>query len=126
MNTTRIWAARGATTIEEDSPTAVAVGTKELLVELFRQNRIQPDDIVSIIFTVTPDICSQFPAVAARELGLDHTPLMCAQEIPKPGALPHCIRLLVHFYTDLAKNELQPVYLHDAIKLRPDLNLKSL
>lgn len=117
----RMWAVRGATTVEEDRPEAVLTATRELLTVLFEKNRICPDQIVSVIFTTTPDISSEFPAVAARQLGLTDTPLMCAAEIPKQGALPLCIRVMIHFYTSLAKHELVPVYLHEAVKLRPDL-----
>lgn len=117
----RIWAVRGAITIDEDHPEQILDASRELLQELFRQNQIVKEDIVSILFTVTPDIKTEFPAVAARHLGLGDTPLMCAQEIAKKNALPKCIRILIHFYTLLNKEELKPVYLRDAIKLRPDL-----
>jgi len=120
----RIWAVRGATTIEEDQPEAVLTATRELLTVLFEKNRISPEQIVSVIFTTTPDISSEFPAVAARQLGLSDTPLMCATEIAKQGALPLCIRVLIHFYTTLAKHEIVPVYLHEAVKLRPDLQVR--
>jgi chorismate mutase len=116
-----IWAVRGAITISKDTAVEVLKATCELLVKIFEQNSILPENIVSIILTVTPDIKSEFPAVAARKLGLSSTPLMCAQEIPKKGALPLCIRTLIHFYTDLHKEEIVPVYLRDAVKLRPDL-----
>jgi chorismate mutase len=95
-------------------------------LKIIELNRIQADDIVSIIFTVTQDINSEFPAVAARKIGLIDTPLICTQEIPKPGSLPLCIRLLMHFYTDLQKSEIKPLYLHQAINLRPDLQQNSL
>ena len=124
MELLRIWAVRGAITTTEDRAEAVSEATQELLKELFRQNHIEPEDIVSIIFTATPDLTSEFPAAAARKLGLSDTPLMCAQEIAKVGALPRCIRVLIHFYTDLEKDELYPVYLRDAVKLRPDLNIR--
>lgn len=117
----RIWALRGAITITEDTREEVLEATRELLEELFSQNEILADNIISIIFTVTPDIKSEFPAVAARQLGLTDTPLMCTREIPKPGALALCIRVLIHFYTTLSKNELKPVYLREAVRLRPDL-----
>jgi chorismate mutase len=116
-----IRAVRGAITIPEDTPPIVLDATQELLEELFKQNQIIPDNLVSIIFTVTPDIKSEFPAAAARLLGLTSTPLMCAQEIHKPGSLPLCIRVMIHFYTNLLKKEIKPVYLKDAVKLRPDL-----
>jgi len=117
----RIWAVRGATTIVEDTAIEVVAATKELLEEIFKLNNIEPEALVSIIFTVTPDIRSEFPAVAARQLGLADTPLICMLEIPKPGALPKCIRVLLHFYTSLTKDRLRPVYLKEAKKLRPDL-----
>ena len=118
----RIWAVRGAITIPEDTPEEITAATKELLNTIIKVNRIEPEKIVSIIFTVTSDISSEFPAVAARQMGLDSTPLMCALEIPKPGSLPLCIRLLMHFYTTLSKSEIRAVYLRDAVKLRPDLS----
>jgi chorismate mutase len=117
----KVWAVRGAITICEDIPEEVLQATRELLQALFEANRIKNDDLVSIIFTVTSDIKSEFPAVAARQLGITDTPLTCAQEIAKDGALPLCIRVLIHFYTLLAKQEIKPVYLRDAVRLRPDL-----
>ncbi|HEX7712598.1 MAG TPA: chorismate mutase [Bacillota bacterium] len=117
----KLWAVRGGITISQDSAAQVVQATRELLEKLLANNRIDPEDIVSILFTVTPDITSEFPAVAAREIGLVEVPLMCAQEIPKPGALPLCIRVMLHFYTSLKRNQIQPVYLRDAVKLRPDL-----
>ncbi len=117
----KIWAVRGAITISKDTAAEILAATSELLTQIFAENSIEAENIVSIIFTVTPDIKSEFPAVAARKLGLTSTPLMCCQEISKKGALPLCIRTLIHFYTDLAKEDIQPVYLNDAVKLRPDL-----
>jgi chorismate mutase len=116
-----IWAVRGATTISKDKPEEVLTATCGLLTEIFQCNSILPEHIVSIMFTVTPDIRSEFPAVAARKLGLTSTPLMCAQEIAKKGSLPRCIRVLIHFYTELPKTKIQPVYLNNAVTLRPDL-----
>lgn len=117
----KLWAVRGGITISQDSAAEVVQATRELLEKLLAINRIDPNDIVSILFTVTPDITSEFPAVAAREIGLVEVPLMCAREIPKPGALPLCIRVMLHFYTSLKRSQIQPVYLRDAVKLRPDL-----
>jgi len=114
-------ALRGAITIPVDMADEVITATRELLQEILAQNNITHDDLVSLFFTVTPDIQSEFPAVAARQLGLVDTPLMCAQEIPKAGALPLCIRVLIHFYTPLSKSEIKPVYLREAVRLRPDL-----
>lgn len=117
----QVWAVRGAITIPEDTPDEVIAATKELLIELMKVNRIKPEKIISIVFTVTSDISSEFPAVGARGLGLNSTPLTCALEIPKPGSLPLCIRILMHFHTTLSKSEIKAVYLRDAVKLRPDL-----
>ncbi|HOJ77758.1 MAG TPA: chorismate mutase [Bacillota bacterium] len=117
----KLWAVRGGITIDEDTPEAILAATKELLEAIIKENNIDLDSIVSIIFTTTPDIKSEFPAVAARQLGLIATPLICAQEIAKPGALPKCIRVLIHFYTDLKKEGIRPVYLREAVRLRPDL-----
>lgn len=117
----RLRALRGAITIPSDTAVEVIAATRELLQELLAQNQVAAADLVSMIFTVTPDIQSEFPAVAARQLGLSDTPLMCAQEIAKAGALPLCIRVLIHLYTPLAKSELKPVYLREAVRLRPDL-----
>jgi chorismate mutase len=117
----KIWAVRGAITIPEDHSDAVLAATRELLQAIFAANQIKNDDLVSIIFTVTADIRSEFPAVAARQLGITDTPLTCAREIDKDGALPLCVRVLIHFYTSLAKHEIKPVYLREAARLRPDL-----
>jgi chorismate mutase len=117
----KLWAVRGATTVLKDDPAAIIGATEELLLKLLQINEINATEIVSIIFTVTHDIQSEFPAVAARKIGLVDTPLICTQEIPKPGSLPLCIRILIHFYTELTKEAIKPVYLHDAINLRPDL-----
>jgi len=121
----QIRAVRGAITISKDDPGEIVSATEEMLLKLMEQNQIQPQGIISIFFTVTPDIISEFPAVAARKIGLVDTPLMCAGEIPKPGALPLCIRALLYFYTDLQKSEINPVYLREAVKLRPDLIAKQ-
>ncbi|MCL6591349.1 MAG: chorismate mutase [Firmicutes bacterium] len=118
---TKLWAVRGATTISQDTTAEVLEATRELLTEIFNRNQIVSEDVVSIIFTVTPDIHSEFPAVAARHLGLTDTPLLCMQEIAKSGALTGCIRVLIHFYTSLARGQIKPVYLRDAVSLRPDL-----
>ncbi len=118
-------AVRGAITIHKDEPAAIVSATEEMLLSLMEKNQIQPQNIVSIFFTTTPDIISEFPAVAARKIGLVDTPLMCAQEIPKLGALPLCIRALLYFYTDLQKSEVKPVYLREAVKLRLDLTAQE-
>ncbi len=114
-------AIRGATTIEHDTSEEIAARTGELLATILERNALPIDDIVSIIFTATPDVTADFPAVAARRLGLSHTPLLCGQEIAVAGAMGRCIRVLVHCY--LAAGEAaHHVYLHEARQLRLDLS----
>jgi chorismate mutase len=117
---TRLRAIRGATTVVADTSDHIRVGTGELLETIMRRNQVAVDDIVSILFTATPDLRSDFPAAAARTLGLSHTPLLCAQEIPVEGAMSRCIRVLLHCYgrPDEARHH---VYLHEARQLRLDL-----
>ena len=117
---TRLVALRGATTADVDTADAIKQRTGELLTVLLERNRLAVDDIVSIIFTATPDLCADFPAAAARELGLSRTPLLCAQEIPVEGAVPRCIRVLLHCYAAPGAAS-HHVYLHEARQLRLDL-----
>ncbi len=113
---------RGAITCEEDSTNTVLLATGELLTAVKSANpSLKEEDIASIIFTVTPDINSVYPARAARDMGWDQVPLMCAQEIPVQGSLKRCIRVLIHWNIDLKQNEIHHVYLRDAVVLRPDL-----
>lgn len=114
-------AIRGATTVAVDEPTAIKAATVELLQTLFDRNQLVADDIVSILFTATPDLSSVAPAVAAREFGLIDVPLLCAAEMPVDGALPLCIRLILHVETDRARSEVRHVFLRAATALRPDL-----
>lgn len=117
----RVRALRGAITVERDEPGAVVAAATELLSEMLARNGVEHDDVVSILFTSTPDLTSEFPAVAARSLGLSDVALMCAAEIAVPGALARCIRVLIHLSTDLAPGELRHVYLREARALRADL-----
>jgi chorismate mutase len=113
---------RGATTVIADEPDLILQATRELLEEVLAENEgMQPEDIASAIFTVTDDLFSTFPAQAARQMGWDLVPMLCAREIPVPSSLPRVIRVLVHWNTELAQSEIKHVYLHDAVKLRPDL-----
>ena len=116
-----IRAVRGAITVERDEPDIILEATEELLRAVAEANHIREDAAVSILFTLTPDLSSTFPAAAARRMGWTDTPLMCANEIPVPGALERCIRLLMHFDTKLPKSDVRHIYLEDAISLRPDL-----
>ncbi|HUH99240.1 MAG TPA: chorismate mutase [Anaerolineales bacterium] len=113
---------RGATTIELDTKGNILSATKELLDAILHAN---PDlataDIASAYFTVTEDIRSAYPALAARQIGWDQVPIMCACEIPVDGSLPLCIRVLIHWNTDKPQNEIKHMYLREAVKLRPDL-----
>lgn len=114
-------AIRGATTVDEDTREQVEDRTRDLIVALLERNDLQADDLVSIIFTTTPDIRSQFPATAARGLGLDQVPLLGAMEADVEGGLRRCIRVLATCYTDRARKELRHVYLEGATVLRRDL-----
>ena len=114
---------RGATTLgvaESAHATAVVEATRELLLELTAANQLTPDRIVSAFFTVTPDLQIAFPAEAARALGWREVPLICAVEIDVPGALPRCIRVLLHVEHEVAR--VRHVYLRGARELRPDLH----
>lgn len=113
---------RGATTVAADEPELILQATRELLEEILAENEnMKPEDIASAIFTVTDDLASTFPAQAARQMGWSLVPMLCAREIPVPNSLPRSIRVLVHWNTDAAQNEVKHVYLRDAVKLRPDL-----
>lgn len=113
---------RGATTVKMDDPLQIIYATKELLEAIMIANKeLQAEEIASALFTLTNDLTSVHPAKAAREMGWNYVPLMCAQEIPVPGSLPMCIRVLVHWNTDERQENIKHVYLHDAVVLRPDL-----
>jgi len=113
---------RGATTITEDGKEEVLSATSELLDSILTANPdLKTEDIASALFTVTDDIASVYPALAARQMDWNLVPMICAREIPVPGSLPLCIRVLIHWNTDKEQNAIQHVYLRDAVKLRPDL-----
>ena len=114
-------AIRGATTVDSDSPEEIRHATRELLETIIARNSITSADVISAIFTVTHDLTSDFPAHAARELGWLDVPLLCTLEIPVPGSLPRCIRVLLHVETAASRADLRHVYLHAARALRPDL-----
>jgi len=114
-------AVRGAVTVAENKAEQIIEATKHLLTELMRRNNLCEDDLISMLFTVTPDLDQAFPAKAAREMGMTATPLMCAVEIAVPGSLQRCIRVMVHCHTPLSKADIQHVYLGEAASLRPDL-----
>jgi len=114
-------ALRGATTLEEDTAEQVNERVRGLVSSMLERNGIEHDDLVSILFTATDDVVSLFPATAARSLGLGDVPLICARELTITGAVPRCIRVLMHFYTERPREELHHVYLEGARGLRDDL-----
>lgn len=114
-------ALRGATTLDADTRDQVMERAGTLVETLMERNGLAPDDLVSIVFTATGDISSEFPAAAARAVGLTHVPLLCARELDIDGAVPLCIRVLMHVYTDRAIEDLRHVYLERAEPLRTDL-----
>lgn len=116
----RLYALRGAHTVPEDDRDAILAATDELMRELLERNGLRPQDLVSCLFTLTPDLHAEFPAVAAREMGLSSVPLMCAQELAVPGAMERVIRVMVHCYLPDGRDP-QHVYLGEARALRLDL-----
>jgi chorismate mutase len=117
----RLFALRGATNVDRDEPQAILDATTELMQEIAARNGLAPAMTVSCIFTATADLCSEFPAVAARAIGFDRVPLLCAQEIPVPGAMPRVIRVLIHYHADEAHEPVH-VYLGQTKALRADLH----
>ena len=112
---------RGATTVESDSAGVIVAATRQLLMRMVEANDVDIADIASAFFTATPDLTAAFPAQAARELGWHHVALLDAQEIPVPGGLPRCVRVLVHWNTSRPQDEIRHIYLGEAARLRPDL-----
>jgi chorismate mutase len=117
---TRLHALRGANTVAANEADAILAATEALMRELLERNALAAADLVSCIFTLTSDLDAEFPAVAARRIGLSSVPLLCAREIPVPGALPRVIRVLIHCYLP-AGREVRHVYLGEARRLRLDL-----
>ncbi|MEC9489243.1 MAG: chorismate mutase [Halanaerobium sp.] len=113
---------RGATTVEANTQAAILARTEELLQAMMVENNLVEDDLVSIIFSLTDDLNAVYPAAAAREMGLLNTPLFCTREIPVPGSLASCVRILIHANSSLQKDEVEHIYLHGAKQLRPDLS----
>lgn len=116
---------RGAITVEENTRPSIVNAAKLLLREILKTNNLAEEHLISVIFTVTPDLTNAFPAQAARELGLVNTPLMCATEIPVPHSLARCIRVLIHAQGELTKDNVTHIYLKGAEVLRPDLRRMS-
>ncbi|HTX92445.1 MAG TPA: chorismate mutase [Anaerolineales bacterium] len=120
----RVCGIRGATTVDEDRAELILVETRQLLEEILQANSdLRPEDIVSVLFTTTEDLVSAYPALAARQMGWTAVPMMCAREIPVPGCLPRCVRVLIHWNTEGTQQTVRHVYLREAVKLRPDLSV---
>lgn len=116
----RLHALRGATSVERNDAKEILDATTELMHAIMERNALAPEQVVSCIFTATDDLDAEFPAVAARALGFEKVPLLCAREIPVPGALPRVIRVLIHYYADEG-HQAKHVYLRQAATLREDL-----
>lgn len=116
----RLFALRGATSVQRNDPGAIGRATEELMSTLLERNAIATEDIVSCIFTTTADLDAEFPAAAARRIGFERVPLLCAREIDVPGSLRSVIRVLVHYYAD-AGHSSRHVYLGETQALRSDL-----
>jgi chorismate mutase len=114
---------RGATTVTENTTEAILTATRELLETIVRLNDMQPDDVASVYFTTTADLNSAYPALAARQMGWFHVPLLCGHEMNVSDGLPLCLRVLIHWNTNRRPQEVVHVYLREARSLRPDLPL---
>ena len=121
MTTGAVRAIRGAVTCAEDTPEAIGEATRELLTTIMARNELHHDDVISVIFTTTHDLISAFPATVARSVGFGDVPLICAREIPVPGSMPRCVRVMLHCTTTRSRNEIHHIYLRDARALRDDL-----
>ena len=117
----RVRAIRGATQLLVDEPAEMAIAVTELLTEIFEKNSLAKEDLVSIFFTSTQDLISDFPAAAARRLDLGDIPLMCALEIPVSGALARVVRVMVHAHSDLSHAQIRHIYTRGAEALRRDI-----
>ncbi|MGW0802803.1 chorismate mutase [Nonomuraea sp. NPDC002799] len=114
-------AIRGAIQVDANDRDAIIGGTTELVSALMERNELTTDDVISVLFTATPDLTAEFPALAARKLGFHDVPLICCVEIDVPGALPRVVRLLAHAEVDRPRSEIQHVYLRGAVALRQDI-----
>lgn len=114
-------AVRGAIQVDADDREAIIEATAELVREVLARNALESDDLISVVFTATPDLTAEFPAYAARAIGITDVPFLCATEIDVPGAMPRVVRLLAHVETDRPRDEVRHVYLRGAAALRTDL-----
>jgi chorismate mutase len=115
---------RGATTVDENTPEAILEATREMLTKMIAANDLRPEDVASAIFTTSPDLNAEYPALAARQLGWHDVALMCAHEMGVPHGLKMCIRVLIHWNTNRRAEEIQHVYIRGAVNLRPDRNIQ--
>ena len=114
-------AVRGATQLDADDREHMLERVAEMVTDVMEANSLAVDDFISVIFTATPDLVSEFPAYAARRLGFGDVPLICARELAVEGAMPRVVRMLAHVETDLSRQDITHVYLHGAAALRSDL-----
>ena len=114
-------AIRGAVQVDANARADILDGTTELVNQVMSRNSLVPADVISVVFTATPDLNAEFPALAARKIGFHDVPLLCASEIRVPGAMPRVVRLLMHVETDLPRAALEHVYLRGAVALRLDI-----
>ena len=117
----RVRGIRGATQLEQNSSAEMIDAVSALLSEMLSANGVKTEDLISIILTSTPDLISEFPAVAARKIGLGSVPLLCAVEIDVKGALPKVVRVLMHAHLDRDLEDIKHIYLRGAVALRKDL-----
>ncbi|HEV3269000.1 MAG TPA: chorismate mutase [Acidimicrobiales bacterium] len=121
MSSALVRALRGASSCTANSADEIVEVTQELLLAMMERNGLRHDDVISVLFTTTPDLTASFPAAAARGIGFGDVPLLCASEIDVPGAMPLTVRVLLHAYTERARSELRHVYLRNTSSLRDDL-----
>ena len=121
LQVTTVRAIRGATSVPDDTADAISAAVRELLTTVRHENGLRSEEVISAIFTVTPDLVSAFPAEAARTVGWEHVPLLCTTEIPVPGGLPRCLRVMLHVERYWNGTRPRHVYLREAARLRPDL-----
>jgi chorismate mutase len=114
-------AIRGAIQVDSDSRESILEATAELVSEVMSRNDLTTSDVISVLFTCTPDLTAEFPALAARKLGFHDVPLMCCVEINRPGAMPRVVRLMAHVETSRPRSEIKHVYLRGAVALRLDI-----
>jgi chorismate mutase len=114
-------AIRGAIQVDANDREAILAGTAELVTEVVTRNELHPSDVISVLFTATPDLSAEFPALAARKLGFQDVPLLCCTEFEVPGAMPRVVRLMMHVDTALPRSAVQHAYLRGAAALRLDI-----